>query len=154
MECNVHGVAAIIREPEINHVGANKTTVAKTTVVFERKYKVGETWETEKCYLKVEAWGGLGENLAKAVKPGSEIYLDGTLHLNQWEAKDGTKRSEHVLRMNRFVLCAPRKSSGNTEDGGSKTPAQAKPAPAKTNTAKPAPQKQTVPADDDDSPPF
>lgn len=48
----------------------------------------------ETTFVDVTAWGKTGENIAKFFHKGSRILIEGRLKLDQWEDKEGNKRSK------------------------------------------------------------
>lgn len=102
---------------------AGSSTVANVGLAVSHKFKTaaGEQRE-ETCFLDCEAWGKQAEILTQYVGKGDPIYLEGRLKLDQWEDKDGSKRSKVKVVIENFQFL------GGKKDGGT-APA---PAPART----------------------
>ena len=76
-------------------------------------------WESKPNYLQVNAWGGMGENVAKYLKKGSPIMVDGRLEWQMWE-KEGQTNSRIVIvaeniQFGRKPEGASPKTDGNPE---------------------------------------
>ena len=83
----------LTRDVELRAAGSS--TVGNIGVAVSRKWKdaSGEQKE-ETCFVDCEAWGKTAEIIAKYTAKGHPIYLEGRLKLDQWEDKDGSKRSK------------------------------------------------------------
>ena len=101
----------LTRDPETRAAGSS--TVANIGIAVSRKWKdtSGEQKE-ETCFVDCEAWGKTAETLAKYVAKGHPIYLEGRLKLDQWEDKDGSKRSKLKVVIEGFQFL---RSKGETE---------------------------------------
>ncbi len=91
------------------------------------KNKAGEVVE-KVVFVDVTVWGKQAENCDKYLDKGSPVLLEGCLQLDQWENKEGEKRSKLCVRADRvqFLHRAP------------------------ATTSKPAPSDADAPADYED----
>jgi len=69
------------------------TPVATTSLASNQKYKDKENT----CFIEVKMFGKQCEAFAKYLKKGDPVLLSGKLGFEQWESKDGQKRSKHAL---------------------------------------------------------
>lgn len=78
------------------------TAVCDLGLATNNKYKnkAGETVE-DVVFVDVVCWGSLAENCAANLKKGSPIFVDSILILDQWETKEGEKRSRLRVRADR-----------------------------------------------------
>lgn len=127
----------LTREPELKTISSG-TTVCQFGIAVNRKWKDAQWQPKEEVYFgDCQAWGKLGENIAKYFSKGRPIFIEGELRLEQWE-KDGVKQSKTRINVLSFQFC-----------GGDKPERDAAPlATAKSGT--PAMKVQA----DDDSLPF
>ena len=95
---NVILMGGLTRDPELRRTGGG-TAITKLSLAVSEQYKnkAGENVETT-CYVDIDAWGRLGENCAQYLAKGSPILVQGKLQFEQWEAKDGAKRSKLSVR--------------------------------------------------------
>lgn len=93
----------------------------KFTLAWSEKYK-----ETErKCFLTCKAWRQTATFLDKYFhSKGSEMVVEGALETEEWEDKDGNKRSQIVLNVDKVHFC------GKKQDTGTAQPAENAPATA------------------------
>ena len=137
-------LGGLTRDPELRHTGAGGA-ICKFSLAVTEEYKDKNGKEQKSTlYIDVDAWGRLGEAVAKYVRKGSAVLVQGRLQLEQWEAKDGGKRSKISLRATdvQFLDRAGENKSTNRTDFDDS------PAPIKS--------REEVPdaAEDDDEPPF
>ena len=90
---SINIMGRLARDPEIRDV--NGTVVAKFVLAWSEKVK-GE----EKAYFfKAEAWGRTGELVRDYFKKGKGIAVTGKLLLDEWETRDGQKRTDPLIRV-------------------------------------------------------
>lgn len=93
----------LTRDPEVRAT-ANNQTVTKFGVACNRKWvKDGQTQE-EVTFVDCEAWGKAAENIGRFFTKGKPILVEGRLRLDQWDAKDGTKRSKLLVVVDTFTF--------------------------------------------------
>ena len=82
----VYGVGNIASDIELKSTQSNISFV-NFTVAFNRQYKNAQG-ESETDFLRVIAWRGLSENVAKYCKKGSKVFIEGYITTRNYE-KDG-----------------------------------------------------------------
>lgn len=116
----------LTRDPELRFTGSN-TAVCEFSVATNRRVKNKDTGQWEDAppvYVDVTAWAGSAEAINKHFAKGREIYIEGRLHLDQWEDKQtGQKRSK--LK----VVCESFQFVGGRQDGPSPNTGQRQNAP-------------------------
>ena len=99
--------------------------------------KKTNSWTNNPAYIYVYAWEPLGEFLAKNFKQDSGIFVVGELVMNQYTAKDGTKRTAYRVK------AVTADFMNDAVDGQTAAPAQpAQAAPAAAPAAPAAPTAQ------------
>ena len=77
------------------------------TMVARTGIAVNETWtkdgqkHEETMFVDLVCFGKQGEFMAKYFEKGKPILVEGKLKLEQWESKDGQKRSKHTVTVYR-----------------------------------------------------
>jgi single-strand DNA-binding protein len=146
-------IGRLTRDPE-SRATKGGTTVVAFGLAVNRTYTRQESNEKveETCFLDCEAWGRQGENIARYMKKGRQIFLEGRLKLDAWE-KDGQKHSKIRVVVENFQFIDSQ--GGGGEDGGSGGGNRARPAaksaPVAATTPGETPQDD-YPAQDDDIP--
>lgn len=86
-------VGNLTRDPELRSIPSG-THVLEMGMAISDNYrnKAGETVEST-CFVDVVVWGRQAENCAKYLNKGSPVLVEGRLQYEQWETKEGEKRS-------------------------------------------------------------
>jgi len=84
----------LTRDPEIRET-PNGSQVAECGMALNRKFKnaSGELIE-EVTYVDVTFWGNQAKLVRDYCHKGKQIAIEGRLKLDQWESKEGEKRSK------------------------------------------------------------
>lgn len=94
----------LVSDPETKSVGSS--TVTRFKVASNRRFKKSDEYQEETLFILCDAWGNTGETIAKYLKKGDPIFVEGRLKLNEWE-KDGKKNSMITLNVLDFQFTAP-----------------------------------------------
>lgn len=127
-----------------------KTTQSGTAVLNirlavndRRKNQLTGEWEDAPNFFTVVAFGNRAEALAKHLRKGSKIAVDGKLRYRSWEAQDGSKRSTVEIVADDIEFMDPRPQSATQT---APQPAYAPTAPVAVQVPAPAPiAPQTAP---------
>jgi single-strand DNA-binding protein len=89
----VNLIGHMTRDVEIRNAGSN--TVGAFGLAINRTWNssTGEKQE-EVCFVDCEAWNKTAETLAQYTAKGHPVFVTGRLKLDQWEDKQGEKRSK------------------------------------------------------------
>ena len=82
----------LTRDPELRNT-ASGAAACSFGLAVNRKFKQGDDWKTEVCFVDVTVWAKQAENCAKYLNKGSLVFLEGRLNYQTWEA-DGQKRNK------------------------------------------------------------
>ena len=97
-------VGHLTRDLELKHSNSGYA-FGKTGIATNRKWKDqnGQNKE-EVMFVDVGFMGKTAETANKYLRKGSKVLIDGRLIFNQWEDKDGGKRSKHEVVVERMVM--------------------------------------------------
>ena len=148
----------LTRDPELRYTPKG-TAIARIGMAMNRTWK-GETGEQkeEVTFVEVEAWGNQAEVIAKYMKKGRPLLIEGRLRLDQWEDKNTHQKQSKlkvVLESFSFVDSRPADAPQATDAPRPRpAPAPAAPAPAAAAPpdATPPPEPEGPPAEEDDVP--
>lgn len=168
----------LTRDPQLSYL-PSQTAVCEISIAINRRWMGQDGQQKEEVtFVECSMFGKRGEVLAKYLKKGQPIYVEGRLKLDQWEAQDGTKRSKLRVIVENFEFIGGRQGGGEGgggyegggEEGGyaprpqqarSFAPRQPQGRPMQQRPAAPAPQQQPqydpgadAPAPDDAPPPI
>lgn len=115
-------------EPETRY-GTSGDAICSFSIAVSSQWKnkQGDKQEATE-WVNITAFGKLGEICGQWLHKGSQIYVDGRMKTEKYQAKDGTdKYSTKIIADNMQML------SGKQDGAGNSAPAaQNKPAPAKS----------------------
>jgi len=102
------GAANLVSDPEIKTVG--DSSVVRFRVAINRKFttKSGEKKE-ESTYIDCEMWGPRASVISEYLGKGDPILIEGHLKQENWETKDGEKRSKIIVSIEDFEFMNSKK---------------------------------------------
>jgi single-strand DNA-binding protein len=108
----------LTQDVQLKHT-ANNTAIAKFGMAVNRRYRNsnGEMQE-ETTFIDCEAWARTAETMAKYLNKGRPVFIEGRLRLNEWQDRDGNKRSKLLVVVDTFTFVDSRQGGGN--QGGSR----------------------------------
>ncbi len=94
-------VGNLTRDPVLRKTPAG-VSCADMTVAANENYtgKDGKAQEAV-CFVDVVAWEKQAEACGEFLKKGAPVFVEGKLQLEQWEDKEGQKRSKIKVRADR-----------------------------------------------------
>lgn len=108
----------LTRDPELRYT-ASGTAVAKLGFAVTNRYKQGEEWKEEPCFVDIVVFGRQAENCNEYLGKGKMALIDGRLSFRKWETEDGQTRSKlEVVAAN--VQFMPASQSGSEAPSRSK----------------------------------
>ena len=105
----VHLMGNLTRDPELRYTSGG-TAVASFGLAVNRKFKQGEEWKDEVCFVDITVWAKQGENCAEYLNKGSLVFIEGRLNYQTWEAEGGQKRSKLEVVANNVQFLTPKGS--------------------------------------------
>lgn len=121
-------IGRLTRDPECRTFSTGgKVAKFGFAVTNRRKNSQSGQWEDEPMFIDCEAFnrgefGKLADRIEQYCKKGSQIGIEGRLHLDQWDDKTtGQKRSKHKIVVDEMHLLDPRPDGqgGGGPRGGS-----------------------------------
>jgi single-strand DNA-binding protein len=118
----------LTRDVQLKHT-ANNTAIANFGLAVNRRYRnsSGEMQE-ETTFVDCEAWARTAETMAKYLNKGRPVFVEGRLRLNEWQDRDGNKRSKLLVVVDTFTFVDSRQGGGNQGGGNQGGSRQAEPA--------------------------
>ena len=92
----------LTRDPQLSTLPSN-TSVCEFGMAINRKWRSqsGEMRE-EVCFVEIRAYGRQAETLNQYMQKGRPLLVEGRLKYDQWEGKDGGKRSKLYVVVDTF----------------------------------------------------
>ena len=82
----------LTRDPELRYT-SNGSAVTSFGLAVNRKFKQGDDWKEDVCFVDITVWGKQGENCAEYLSKGRPAFVEGRLQYSTWES-DGQKKSK------------------------------------------------------------
>jgi len=112
----------LTRDPELRYT-ASGAAVASFGLAVNRKYKAGDEWKDEVCYVDITVWAKQAENCAEYLHKGSPVFLEGRLNYQSWESDTGQKRNKLEVVANNIQFLSSRSGESKGFEGGGTPPA-------------------------------
>jgi len=91
-------VGNLVKEPEVRYTPKG-TPVANISLGVNETYTADDEKRKTTTFVEVQVWGASAENLAKLVRKGQEIFVEGALRQEVWDDKEtGKNRSKLFLK--------------------------------------------------------
>lgn len=108
----------LTRDVELRHT-QNNMAIAKLGLAINRRWRTPEGEDREEVtYVDCDAFGRTAETLAKYLSKGRPVFIEGRLRLDQWEDKEGNKRSKLGVVIDTFQFIDSKPSGGGGGGGG------------------------------------
>lgn len=99
----------LTRDPELKYIPNSGIPVCNFNVAVNEKYTDAQGQKKENvCFVEVVAWKKTGELAAEYLRKGSPVVVEGKLSQDNWEDKDGNKRSKTKLTASRVHFVGPK----------------------------------------------
>jgi single-strand DNA-binding protein len=108
----------LTRDPQLKYLPSNTPVVELGLAVTRRFKKANGEQAEETMFIDCNAFGRTAEVINQYFKKGDPIFLEGRLQLDQWQDKDGNKRSKHRIHIDSFEFIASRREGGGPGGGG------------------------------------
>ncbi len=107
----------LTRDIEVKYT-ANNTAVANIGLAVNRRYRSGDEYREETTFVDCEAWGRTAETMGKYLSKGRPVFIEGRLKLDEWQDKDGNRRTKLVTVVENFQFIDSRQGGGGSGGGG------------------------------------
>ncbi len=107
----------LTRDPELRYT-PNGTPVSSFGMAINRRYRQGEEWRDEVCYVDIVTFGRQAETVGEYLSKGNLAMIEGRLQWRSWETEDGQKRSKHEVVANNVQFMPRMQNDGSGGAGG------------------------------------
>lgn len=109
-------VGNLTRDPETKTMPSG-STVADMRLAVNEYYKTPDGKNKEKtCFVDIVAWNRQAELCGEYLKKGSMVLIEGRLQYEEWNDKEGNKKSRLRIRADRVQFLS-RNTVGRGETG-------------------------------------
>jgi len=106
----------LTRDPEKRFLPSG-TAVVNFGLAVNRRYRSGDEWKEETCFVDIVVFGKQGEWSEEQLGKGSPVLVEGRLAFNSWETKEGERRSKHEVVAYNVHFIKPRDASMGGQTG-------------------------------------
>lgn len=112
-------VGNVTRDPELRNL-SNGGQVADFGLAVNRRWKDRDSGEDreEVCFVDCSAFGKLAEIVGQWVQKGKPLLVDGRLKMDQWQDKQGNKRSKLFVVVEQMQLLGGKPGGENDNGAG------------------------------------
>lgn len=89
----VYLIGNLTRDPDLRGTPGG-SSVCTLGIAVNRRYTVNGQERDETVFVDVEVWGKTAEVCHRNLAKGSSVMIEGRLKLDQWEDRNGGKRSK------------------------------------------------------------
>ena len=130
-------IGNLTRDPDVRML-SNGRPVCNFGLALNRNYKDAEgNRKEEVTFVDVECYGPRAEAVGRFFTKGRSIFVEGRLKLDQWESKEGEKRSAIRVVLDNFEFVDSKQDGQSTGDrqafSGSNTSPPQESTPAVSN---------------------
>lgn len=113
-------IGNLTRDPQIKTVN---NTLATFGIAVNRKWRDRDgNPQEETTFVDCEAWGRTAEIIGEYLTKGSCVHIEGRLKLDQWEDKDGNKRSKLQVTVESLQMMDSKGSGQSSEPAQRRAP--------------------------------
>jgi single-strand DNA-binding protein len=111
----------LTRDPELRYTPSG-AAICEFTIANSETWKDASTGEKKEkpTFVNCICWGKQGENISEYFSKGKPIQVIGRLELQQWETKEGEKRSMLKIKVRDFFFVYSK--DGGASSGGADNP--------------------------------
>ena len=111
-------IGRLTRDPEFKYIPSG-AAVAEFGLAVNRTYVVQGERREDTCFVDITVWGRQAEITRDYLSKGRQVFVDGHLVFDQWQTKEGQKRSRlRVTADNVQFLDSQRSGDGGGRQGG------------------------------------
>ena len=109
-------VGRLTRDPEMRTTSSGISQTRFTIAVNRRT--ANQNGQREADFINCVAWRGTAETIAKYIKKGREIAVEGRLQTGSYDAQDGTKRYTTDVVVDNFTFIGGGNNDASVENQG------------------------------------
>ena len=137
----------LTRDPEVRYTSSGSAVTELGLAVSDNyRNKAGELIE-QTCFADIVVWGRQAETCGEYLSKGSPALIEGRLQFDQWENKQGEKRSKLRVKADRVQFLGSPRREAQAEAADPAVPTVA-------TTAEPSTPAPDFSAQDDENLPF
>ncbi|MCX8036852.1 MAG: single-stranded DNA-binding protein [Candidatus Sumerlaeia bacterium] len=128
-------IGNLTRDPEVRYLPSGMAVTSFDLAVNERYRDRNQEMREETLFIRVDTFQRLAEMCGQYLKKGKRVFVEGKLRSEEWEGKDGMKRTRMSVRASNVRFLDPKGLETRTaalEAGPAAAPPQAAVRPSET----------------------
>ena len=105
----------LTNNPEIKIIN-EENLKASFVIAVPRIYK--NNGEKEVDFIKIIAWNRNAKFVEQYISKGKAIIVEGEIHIDKYEDKDGKKTNHHYVLASQFYFCENKKPNSDEKEDG------------------------------------
>ena len=102
----------LTRDPQLSYLPSH-TAVVEIGLAVNRTYKKQDGSQgKETCFVDCQMFGKRAEVINKYLHKGDQLFVEGRLKFDSWQAQDGSKRSKLRVNVDNFEFIGGGKRQG------------------------------------------
>lgn len=114
-------IGNLTRDPQQRFLPSGQGVV-EFGIATNRKFTANGEKREEVTFVDIEAWGQQGDLIAKYLKKGNPIFVEGRLKFDSWQTKEGEKRNRLRVVVERFEFLGGGQGRGAGAPGAEMDP--------------------------------
>ena len=106
----------LTRDPELRYT-PNGAAVTSFGLAVNRKFKQGDEWKDDVCFVEITVWKRQAENCQKYLSKGRPAFVEGYLKFSTWES-EGQKKNKLEVVANTVQFLGSRNDSQGASSTG------------------------------------
>ena len=113
---DVKVIGNLVNDPEVRFTPKG-TPVSNLSLGINETYIVDDEKRQITTFVDVQVWGPSAENLAKMVRKGQEIFVEGSLRQDRWQDKEtGQNRAKVFIKAERWQFTQYRRQEDSSPE--------------------------------------
>jgi single-strand DNA-binding protein len=109
-------IGNLVNDPEVRFTPKG-TPVSNLSLGINETYIVDDEKRQITTFVDVQVWGPSAENLAKMVRKGQEIFVEGSLRQDRWQDKEtGQNRAKVFIKAERWQFTQYRRQEDSSPE--------------------------------------
>lgn len=108
-------IGNVTNDPDLRFTNSG-SAVLNFSIATNRSYKLDDDWKDEVTYHNIVLWR-TAEPVAKRMKKGTRVYIEGRIQTRSWDGNDGQKKYRTEVVADQITLLA--RYDGAKDGGGS-----------------------------------
>lgn len=105
----------LTRDPQLSYL-PSQTPVVEFGLAINRRWRGQDGQQREEtCFIDCRAYGKQAEVMNQYLSKGRAVLVEGRLHLDTWQAQDGSRRSKHRVIVEKFTFVGSGAGAGPRE---------------------------------------